>query len=225
MSFGHPLNSHGYTLVEMLVALAVTSVVLAGTYSAYNLLSYQQSTILGMSYIERGVLRTLDLMESDIRVAGYREYQDTDPMLASQPIVITPTNPGGELRLVFDDFDNNGSVYRALIRYYLSAYTSNNGMTRNRLLRDWRKCDVPSVFCDMSNSTSMVNEGEPVLDWVTDFKVEGLNPKASGSFKNEYQTVKVKLDVTSARQIEGTNKTLSKSYTFLGMAKNVSLVP
>jgi prepilin-type N-terminal cleavage/methylation domain-containing protein len=219
-------SGQGYTLVEMLVALAVTSIVLAGTYAAYTFFSQQQQSLIAQTEIDRGALRTIDLFQSDIRMAGFKDYLDINPMPAGQAIVLVSNTPG-DVRFVYDDYDNSGVLYRALIRYYLASFTSSTGVTRNRLLREWRKCNNPSQTCDLSNSTPLTGStvGEPLLDWVSTFSITGMNQKASGSFANQYQTIKVNFVVDSPQKIEGTIRKVSKSFTFLARAKNVSLVP
>ena len=183
-------SGQGYTLVEMLVAMAVTSIVLAGTYAAYTFFAQQQQSLLAQTEVDRGALRTIDLMQSDIRMAGFKDYLDVNPMPASQAIVLVSSTPG-DVRFVYDDYDNSGNLYRALVRYYLAAFTSSTGLTRNRLLREWRKCNNPSQVCDLSNSIPLTGStsGEPVLDWVSNFSVKGLNPRVSGSFANQLTRV------------------------------------
>ena len=218
-------NMNGYTLVELLVAVVVTSIVLAGTYAAYTFFSRQQQALLAQTEVDRGALRAIDLMESDIRMAGFKDYGDPNAMPASQAIVITSATPG-DVSFVYDDYDSSGSLYRALIRYYLADAPT--GTPRKRLLREWRKCNNPALTCDLGSSTPVngaSSAGEPVLDWVSTFSVQGLNAKPAGTFKNQYQTIQVNLVVASPKKIEGTTKTVSKNFTFLARAKNVSLVP
>lgn len=218
-------SAHGYTLVELLVAIAVTSIVLAGTYAAYTFFSQQQQSLLAQTEVDRNALRAIDLMQSDIRMAGYKDYSDPNAMPASQAIVISSNAPG-DIRFVYDDFDTSGSLYRALIRYYVADAPA--GTPRKRLLREWRKCNNPSITCDLSNSTPLngtSSAGEPVLDWVSAFSVQGLNAKPTGTFKDQFQTVQVNLILDSPRKIEGTVRKVTKTFTFLARAKNVSLVP
>ncbi len=218
--------SFGYTFVELMVAMAVTSIVIAGTYAGYTFFSQQQQALLAQTEVSRNALRAIDLFEADIRMAGFKDYFDANVMLSNQPITISATNPG-DIQFVYDDYDSAGVLYRAFIRYYLSPYTSSTGVTRNRLLREWRKCSNPTVMCDSSNSVAMygATAGEPLLDWVTSFSVLGLNPKPSGTFISQPQTIRVNLIVQSPKKIEGTTRTVTKNFTFLTRAKNVSLVP
>ncbi len=220
-------NSQGYTLVEMLVAMAVMSIVLAGTYAAYAFFARQQQLILSQTELSRNAMRAIDLMQSDIRMAGFKDHADPDVMQAGQPIVIDQSDPA-DLRLVFDDYDSSGNVRRILTRYYTKSYTSaESGLQRDRILRQTRRCSDPAAFCDLTNSISTTPDpdGEPLLDWVDRFIVTGQNQKASGSFKNQFQTLKVELILKSPKKLEGAVKDTTKNFSFVARAKNVSLVP
>ena len=217
----------GYTLVEMLVAMAVTSIVLSGTYAAYGFFARQQQLVLSQTELSRNAMRAIDLMQSDIRMAGFRDYNDPDVMQANQPIVIAQNSPA-DLRLVYDDVGVSGAVQRLLTRYYTKSYTAaESGVQRDRILRQVRQCNDPSVFCDLTNSTLVSGDpdGEPLLDWVDQFTVTGLNPKASGTFINQFQTLKIGLTLKSPRKLEGAVKDTVKNFSFVARAKNVSLVP
>ena len=223
----HPSQAQwGYTLVELLVALAVSSIVLAGTYAGYSFFSQQQQVLMAQTEVDRNALRAIDLFKSDVRMAGYLDFSDANVMSANQAIIINASNPG-DIIFVYDDYNSVGVLYRALIHYYLSPYTPAGGITRNRLMREWRKCNAPASFCNLSNSTPVYGStlGEPILDWVTGFTVQGLNTKVSGSFAGQYQTIQAYLAMQSPRKIEGTSRVVSKNFTIITRAKNVSLVP
>ena len=185
----------------------------------------------------------MNIIQSDILQAGYKAYQSSDTMLSTQPIRINPLLPapqitGTDFTLVFEDVDSASLPYRALVRYFLATYTPTGKATsgsRQRLYRDWRRCNNPAIECFISNSTStnldlgldrtLGLNGSPILDHVKTFKVTGLNPKNSGSFQNQFQTLQVEIEVGTSNPIEGTTKTVSKKFTFFARAKNVSLVP
>ncbi|MBJ7380706.1 MAG: prepilin-type N-terminal cleavage/methylation domain-containing protein [Polynucleobacter sp.] len=226
-SIAKPLHSQqGYTLVELLVALAVSAIVIAGTYAGYSFFAQQQQILTAQTEVDRNVLRAIDLFRSDVRMAGYLDYSSVNSMSASQAITIAASNPG-DIILVYDDYDSAGSLYRTLIRYYLSSYTPASGNTRNRLLREWRKCNNPAAFCNLSNSTPVSggSSGEPILDWVSSFTIQGLNAKSSGTFAGQFQTVQAYLLVQSPQKVEGSTRVVSKNFTIITRAKNVSLVP
>jgi prepilin-type N-terminal cleavage/methylation domain-containing protein len=256
----HLKKSLGYTLIELLIALVVSSIVIAGSYAGYTFFRQQYEHLTKKTQINRNILRAMNIIQSDILQAGYKDYQSSDTMLSTQPIRINPLLPapqstGDDFTLVFDDYDASLVRQRVLVRYFLATYTpliqlysgdtspsrkSTTGV-RQRLYRDIRKCTTPSAECFITNSTSMNDSlifggkgfidstmglnGSPILDHVKNFKVIGLNPKNSGSFQNQFQTLQVEIEVGSPNRIEGTTKTVSKKFTFFARAKNVSLVP
>ncbi len=217
-------RQYGYTLVELLVAIAVSSIVLAGTYAGYSYFSQQQQTLVGQTDLNRNALRAIDLFRADVRMAGYRDFTDPNLMVGSQAIMIGGL---GDIAFVYDDFTDAGVFYRAYIRYYLANYTSSSGASRMRLMREWRRCNNPASTCDRSSSTAYIGSdlGEPILDWVSTFEVKGLNPKAYGTFLGQYQIIQAYLVVTSPQKVDGSSKVISKKFTILTRAKNVSLVP
>ena len=235
----HLKKSLGYTLIELLIALVVSSIVIAGSYAGYTFFRQQYELLTKKTQINRNILRAMNIIQSDILQAGYKDYQSSDTMLSTQPIRINPLLPapqitGSDFTLVFQDVGTD----RALVRYFLATYTPSGKATsgsRQRLYRDWRRCNNPAVECFISNSTSTKLEegidrtlglnGSPILDHVKTFKVTGLNPKNSGSFQNQFQTLQVEVEVGTSNPIEGTTKTVSKKFTFFARAKNVSLVP
>jgi prepilin-type N-terminal cleavage/methylation domain-containing protein len=218
------LRQAGYTLVELLVALAVSSLVVAGTYAGYSYFSQQQQILVSQTELSRNALRAIDLLRADIRMAGYRDFSNPNPLAGNQAIKIGGV---GDIAFVYDDYTDAGVLYRALIRYYLANYTSSSGSSRMRLMREWRKCNNPASSCDRASSTAYIggDAGEPILDWVSTFEITGLNPKVYGTFLGQYQTVQVNLVITSPQKIDGSSKVVSKKYTVLTRAKNVSLVP
>lgn len=218
------LCEYGYKLVELLVALAVSSIVIAGTYAGYTFFAQQHQVLTAQTEVNRNALRAIDLLKADIRMAGYLDYSDVNPMPSNQPIAISNAN---DLTLMYDDYDDSGVLYRALIRYYLNSYTPASGNQSQRLMREWRKCNNPSALCTLASSTPMYGQatGEPILDWVTAFSVEAANLKSSGTFSGQPQTVKAILTIQSPQKIDGSARVVSKTFNVITRAKNVSLVP
>lgn len=214
----------GYTLVELLVALAVTSIVIAGTYAGYTFFAQQHQFLTAQTEVNRNALRAIDLLKADIRMAGYLDYNDPNPMLTNQAISIVN---GNDLTVVYDDYTDQGVLYRALIRYYLSSYTPASGNQRQRLMREWRKCNNPATLCTIANSTPLYGQttGEPILDWVSLFTVQAANLKSAGTFAGQPQTVQAVLTIQSPQKIDGSARTVSKTFHVITRAKNVSLVP
>jgi prepilin-type N-terminal cleavage/methylation domain-containing protein len=85
----------GFTLIEVLVAMVVTMIIMAGAYSAF--LSQQKSTVVqtNVSDIQQNLRAAMDFLARDIRMAGYAG----------------PTNEGtddfGFVDVRFSDFSGN----------------------------------------------------------------------------------------------------------------------
>ena len=106
----------GYTLTELLVALAVSSIVIAGTLAGYTIFAKQYDVLNKRIEMDRDVLKVIDLIQSDIARAGFRDYRSSITFLPSQSITLTSST---DLLLLFDDYERDGTLYRSLIRYSL----------------------------------------------------------------------------------------------------------
>jgi type II secretory pathway component PulJ len=217
----------------MLVAVIVSTIVIAGTYAGYSFLARQQMQMSTQTSIDASALRAIDLIQSDIRMSGYKDYQSIYPMTPSQAIAVTSssvtTTPAShDISMVFDDYDVGSTTpNRTFVRYYLQTYSPSGGQVRNRLIRDWRICSNPASGCTLASSVSKYTTsatGEPILDWVTNFSITSTS-KSTGTYAGVPQTVQVNLTVKAPRKIEGTTTTVSKNFIFLTRSKNVSLVP
>ena len=220
-------KEQGYTLVELLVSLAVSAIVIAGTLAGYTVFAKQYDVLNKRIAIDRDVLKVIDLIQSDIALAGYKNYKSSIAFLPSQSITLTSST---DLLLLFDDYDRAGTLYRSLIRYSLGpAYVSaSSGEERFSLYRDWRTFTSPATGCDLSSSTSLYSaggQGEIIIDKVKTLAITSLHPKQVGTFINEPQLVKFKLNVTATKKVQDASGYITKTYDFIARAKNVSMLP
>jgi prepilin-type N-terminal cleavage/methylation domain-containing protein len=70
------IQARGFTLVEMLVALAVSSIVMAAIYSVNAVLTRSYTTQNVAADVQQAVRATIDFMAEDIMMAGLRVYQE-----------------------------------------------------------------------------------------------------------------------------------------------------
>ena len=222
-------SEFGYTLIELLVALVVSAIVIGGTYAGYTFFNQQYQNLSIKTNVNRNVLKAMNLIQSDIRQAGFKDYTNVNAINALQAIQIDNSTPKkNTLVLVFDDYDERHVRYRSIVKYYLASYTSSS--TRDRLIKGWHRCFDESN-CTWSNSSPITDslgrtiDDEPILDWITNFTVTGLTPKtAATSFKDQFQLVQIDLEISPPTKIEGTGKSIIRNYTFFARARNVSLV-
>ena len=134
---------------------------------------------------------------------------------------------------------------RVLVRYYLRSYIPSGGTadpSRFRIIRDFRLCSdanclnttpiygagdqITILGENLNNTSGNMQVGEPILDWVSSFKVNGKNRKISGTYINQFQTLEINIVIGNKnRVVQGTKKSVVKDFTFLTRAKNVSLIP
>lgn len=237
MTFFYARNSQkGFTLVELLVTIVVSSIVIAGTLSGYTFFAQQYTVINQRIAIDREVLRVIDVIQSDIGKVGFKAYATGNPAMSKGDLFVgvTSSTPKSEMWFLYDDYKDDGTLYRAGINYYIESYTSAvGGKDRLILKRDVRECLTPETGCLRATSTSLYaagadKRGEPIIDKVTKFEILGLNPKtggADGTFTGVFQAIQIDLTVEAPRMIEGKEAILSKDYKFISRAHNVSIVP
>lgn len=220
-------SQSGHTLVELMVALAVSMIVIAGTYFGFTFFNRQQELLLTQTDLDRNLLRAIELISSDVRMAGYKQYPSGATLNPSQALQITTSS---DLSVVYDNTDASGNLLgRVLVRYYLVTYAPSGGVSRRRLYRDMRTCSAPASGCTVASSVTSIapSGGEPILDWVQQFTVTGLHQKSvgTGTFAGQYQALSIALGAGGYKKVEGVATPISKSMTFVVRARNVSLVP
>ena len=130
-----------FTLVEMLVALAVSSIIIAATYASYELIQKQYKRNIDIAEMHTSGRSIMQVLEREIRMAGY-EFRDANGTMTYGSIVggLAITDSGDtccdEVTLIYDDVEDvvnakgevtSSSVERIKIRFWTEAYTSNKG--------------------------------------------------------------------------------------------------
>jgi len=225
----------GFTLIELLVTLVVSAIVIAGTISGYTFFAQQYTVINQRINIDREVLRVIDLIQSDLGKAGFMAYATGNPAMTKADLFpgLSASTEKSEIWFLYDDYKDDGTLYRAGINYYLEPYTSGiTGEERNILKRDVRECLTPATGCLRATSTSIYTaadaRGEPILDKVAKFNILGMNTKtggADGTYTGVFQSIQIDMTVEAPRLIEGKDTILSKDFKFITRANNVSIVP
>lgn len=70
-------NNKGFTLVEIMIALVVSMVLIAGMYASYRLQQRTQATQDQLVEMQQNLRAALTWLERDIRKAGYNKSQST----------------------------------------------------------------------------------------------------------------------------------------------------
>ena len=142
-------NKKAFTLVEMLVALAVSAVIVSATYASFELIKNQYKRNTDISQLHSSGRAIMQVLEREIRMAGY-EFRDGNGVMTYgkilEPLVITDSGDSccDEVTIVYDEVDDtlnaqgvvtSSQVQRIQTRFWTEAFTSNKRGDRFRLFK------------------------------------------------------------------------------------------
>jgi len=70
-------NNHGFSLIELVVAMAVTGVVVGAVYSVYHAQQRSYNTQQEIVEMQQNIRAAMQLMEREIRMAGYTPFEES----------------------------------------------------------------------------------------------------------------------------------------------------
>ena len=172
-------NQRGFTLPELLITMVISSIVVAAAFSSYTIISNSYDYQNDMKYISQSARKVVDIINEDVRMAGYQDYTGS---VISDPVTVIDC-PGGvgcinnldQITIVYDQSVNE----RRKITYYATAYPA--GSTANdryRLMKKLETCTPASC-----NAYTQAYD-EPVADYIEDLQFVGTRGNCqSGDIK------------------------------------------
>jgi len=169
-----------YTLVEMLVALAVSAIIIGATYASYEMVATQYHKNMDIADMHTSGRAIMRIIERDVRMAGF-EYRDKDAKITygsiSNPITIKDSGNKccDEVTVIYDYFDEESKkAERIRIRYWTEPHTSNKG-SRHRL---YKQKDILG-----RNGSVLANPAlgrkEVMADYIEDLQFNNTDNKVS----------------------------------------------
>ena len=134
-------NLKAFTLVEMIVAMAVSAIIVSATYASYELIANQYKKNADITELHSSGRSIMQMIEREVRMAGF-EYRDANGTITyggvSTPLVIKDSGNKccDEVDLIYDKVNEaldwkgrlvSSSVDRIKIRFWAEAHTSNKG--------------------------------------------------------------------------------------------------
>lgn len=134
------LRNSGFTLPELLIALAISSIIMLGVYGAYMMFNntyYFQRDLTEQSGQTRNVI---DVMSRDLKMAGYSIMNDVgaNSIIAEPVVLLSPIDNAGAGNLVPEDCGEGISI-----EYDLRDVWINNVATNIR-----KRISYQAVFYD-----------------------------------------------------------------------------
>ncbi len=165
------IPSFGYSLLELVLAMAVGSVILAGTYTASVIVAKQYERISGFSEVQEMGVPSLRQISRDLHMASYKalDASISSPFGAiTTPIAITDSGNAccDSIKIIYD----RNTTTRNRYSYYVAARTN---PSRNAL------------YLDIENwsgaSWTVTTTGALVADYIEDLQFVGSDNDSNGN--------------------------------------------
>ena len=168
-------NMRGYTIIELMIALVVSAIVIAGSLVGFNIIEKQFNEINLEIALDRQAANFIRELQKDISMAGYKEFQGVTSMSGNEAIQFESDpyddgdNPGQivqeEFRITYDAKDDTDMSYRKNVRYQCKKLS---GASPSDLFQ----CQKSVARCITSPCLGSFSFGNNVVDVSTDLKEE-----------------------------------------------------
>ena len=232
-------NMRGYTIIELMIALVVSAIVIAGSLVGFNIIEKQFNEINLEIALDRQAANFIRELQKDISMAGYKEFQGVTSMSGNEAIQFESDpyddgdNPGQivqeEFRVTYDAKDDADVTYRKNVRYQC---TKLSGASASDLFQ----CQKTVTRCIASPCTYPFS-GSKVIDVATDLKEEAEINRVKefsitrdnikdlpGSVYDGFpQLLRIKLVLSGDDKSKGVDG-IEKIYHFSIRARNISMI-
>ena len=233
-------NMRGYTIIELMIALVVSAIVIAGSLAGFNIIEKQFNEVNLETALDRQAANFIRELQKDISMAGYKEFQGITSMSGSEAIQFESApyddgnNPGQivqeEFRITYDAKDDTDVTYRKNVRYQCKKLSGASAS-------DLFQCQKTVAKCIASPCIGAFSFGSNVIDVATDLKEETEITRVKefsitrDNFKDlpgtDYdgfpQVLRIKLVLSGEDKSKGIDG-IEKIYHFSIRARNISMV-
>ena len=176
-----------FTLVEMLVALAVGAIVIMATYASYEMVDTQYKKNIDVANMHTSGRSIMQMIERDVRMAGF-EYRHTSGTnkgkKAFSSSITTPldiTDSGNkccdEVKVIYDYFNEETKVVKRIqIHYFTIKKDTPKKGKRYRLYKQ-----VNDIL-----PTAKTRPAEVMADFVEDLQFENIVKDSSLYYGSDY---------------------------------------
>jgi len=234
------LIMNGYTIIELMVALVVTAIVLAGSLVGFNVIEKQFHDLNLRTSMDRQAVVWIRELQKDIGMAGYKLYQGATSMSKEEAIIfdLAPFDDGanplqivqGGFWVTYDALDDTDAMYRKAARY---TCTRAAGFTTSQCTKVVAKCTTspclvwdPGTTVTLASAATKFSENKAIVLNVKEFSIARVNQKVLPDtiFNDAYQVLRFKLVLSSTDKSNLINVAVEKTYHFSIRAMNISMV-
>ena len=143
-------NQKGMSLVEIMVAIAVSAIVIGAAYASYSVINKNYEFQKDVKYMSQTARAVVKMIARDVRMAGYTDFSATQ---ISEAVKITDSSGAccDRIDIIYD----KSSSERIKISYYTQQYNN-----RYRLIKKTDKCTNSDC-----SSTSALQSAQPIADY------------------------------------------------------------
>lgn len=232
-------NMRGYTVIELMIALVVSAIVIAGSLVGFNIIEKQFNEINLETALDRQAANFIRELQKDISMAGYKEFQGATSMSGNEAIQFESApyddgdNPGQivqeEFRITYDAKDDADVSYRKNVRYQCKKLSGGTS--------DLFQCQKYVAKCITSPCIGAFSFGINVIDVAADLKEEAEINRVKefsitrGNIKDLPGTVyhgfpqllRIKLVLSGEDKSKEVDE-IEKIYHFSIRARNISMI-
>lgn len=139
------LKNKGFTLIEIMVSMVISSLVIAGVYGVYTIQQRSYTVQEQVSEMQQRIRAAVDFMSREMRMAGYDPPEPYDPGNTCQGAIINQANmTATQGNLIFFDFSycEVTADINAKPISYTSAMRRSRYQLDNGVLGLWRDNDI-----------------------------------------------------------------------------------
>jgi len=146
------LKKEGFTLIEIMVSMVISSLVIAGVYGVYTIQQRSYTVQEQVSEMQQRIRSAVDFMSREMRMAGYNPPDPYDPNNACENAAITQANTTGTqanpIIFAFSYCDVTANSSTTPISY-TSVMRTSTYQLNNRVLGLLRDNDIsPTVIAE-----------------------------------------------------------------------------
>ena len=125
------IKQSGFTLVELLVGMAISSIAIAGIYATYAVVKHQYDRTDAKLNLHNSGRAALQILTRDIRMSGY-EHRNYQGVLVYGPIgqnPLTIASSGKEITVIYD-YElprSKNTIERRKVTYTAMPFSNNRG--------------------------------------------------------------------------------------------------
>ena len=201
-------SERGLTIIEVLVAIVMSTIVLAGLYMGYDMISKQFNNINKRSNIYNTGRNVVSGISRDLRMAGFKDYKETK---IDKPLEHKDKNDCCDEISIIYDVDFKGSPQRRKARYYVKDKKIHKIV--EKYTNTWETLDQYK-----NEDQAVIAESVKDLQF---FFYDNDGKKSDTYNSSDHYTVEVEVKIIIKDALENNGKEVTDTFSTQAMLRNI----